>query len=163
MKTTAKKRIMCAIGAMSIVIAYAADRTWDGGGSDANWSTADNWDGDTDAPVAGDALLFGGSARLTNTNDLTAGMSIAGMAFNSGAGAFSLRGNAVTLEGDITNGSSNAQTVNLPMTLGGTRTVYVVGAAMTLNGALDGTGGLVKEGGQYLYLTAATATMAQHW
>lgn len=163
MKTTTKKRIVCVIGSMSIVIACAADRTWDGGGSDVNWSTVANWDGDAAAPVAGDALFFGGSARLINTNDLTAGMSIAGLAFNSGAGAFTLRGNAVTLEGDITNGSSNAQTVSLPLTLNDARTVYAVGGAVTLGGALDGTGGLVKEGAQYLYLTASNSYDGVTW
>ena len=48
--------------------AAAADRTWDGGGSDANWKTPANWDGDASYPAPGDALFFGGSAQLSNNN-----------------------------------------------------------------------------------------------
>src|SRR5262249_57360237 len=41
-----------------------ATRVWDGGGADANWTTAANWAGDV-APGAGDDLVFvGGAPRL---------------------------------------------------------------------------------------------------
>ena len=135
--------------------AFSADRTWDGGGNDANWGTADNWDGV--APSAGDALLFGGSARLTNTNDLTAGISIAGITFNSGAGAFTLAGNALTLDGGITNGSSSTQTLNLPLTLNGTRDFVASNGAITVNGALGGEGGLNACGYNTLTLSASNS------
>jgi autotransporter-associated beta strand protein len=122
--------------------AAAADRTWDGGGSDANWKTPANWDGDATYPSAGDALFFGGSAKLTNTNTLDAGTAVAGLTFNSGAGAFVLDGNGLTLDGEVRNLSANLQTVNLPLTLSGTRTVYGFNSAVKLGGVLGGTGGL---------------------
>ena len=60
--------------------------TWNGGGADSNWSTANNWGGT--APVGGEALVFGGSARLTNVNDIATDTLFAGITFNSAADAF---------------------------------------------------------------------------
>ncbi|HWJ50136.1 MAG TPA: hypothetical protein VNR42_03890, partial [Solirubrobacteraceae bacterium] len=60
-----------ASGTGSIV---AATGTWTGAGGDNFWSTAANWGGTV--PVAGYDLVFpNGAARLTNTNDLSAGTS----------------------------------------------------------------------------------------
>jgi autotransporter-associated beta strand protein len=121
----------------------ANNRIWDGGGSDANWSTVANWDGDLTAPFASDALFFGGSTRLSNTNDLSAGIAFAGLSFLNGSGAFILGGNAVTLDGNISNLSTSAQTINLPMVLSGIRTISSPNANVTLNGVLSGPGGLI--------------------
>ncbi|MEP7158805.1 MAG: S8 family serine peptidase, partial [Chloroflexota bacterium] len=72
----------------------ASTATWTGGGSDNNWTTAANWGGT--APVAGDDLVFpGGAARLTNTNDFTAGTSFNSITL-SGTG-YTLSGNSVAL------------------------------------------------------------------
>jgi len=121
----------------------ASNRIWDGGGTEANWDLADNWDGTI--PVAGDALFFGGSAKVTNTNNLADGTAFSGMTFNSEAGAFSLWGNAVTLEGNISNLSSNTQTVKLPLSLSGLSTFYSPGANFTVNGTISGSGGLIAD------------------
>src|SRR5918993_5724894 len=50
--------------------AASAD-TWDGGGADANWQTANNWLDDT-APVSPEPLIFTGNAQTTNNNDFAA-------------------------------------------------------------------------------------------
>lgn len=48
---------------------FAATKTWDGGGADANWTTAANWSTDI-APVAGDDLIFpAAAAQHTNNNN----------------------------------------------------------------------------------------------
>ncbi|MDD5026842.1 MAG: carbohydrate binding domain-containing protein, partial [Candidatus Peribacteraceae bacterium] len=47
-------------------VAFAATRTWDGGGSTNNWSEAANWSDDT-APTAADTALFDG----TDATDVT--------------------------------------------------------------------------------------------
>jgi autotransporter-associated beta strand protein len=124
------------------VVVCATDRTWVGSGSDSNWNTPANWGGA--APVADDALYFGGTQRLVNTNDLPlTDPSFAGLTFNSGAGAFTLWGSRITLGGDVTNRSSNAQTINLPMILSATRAFNGSNAAITVNGILSGAGGLL--------------------
>jgi len=127
---------------LAAAAACAANRTWDGGGSNADWSTTANWDDDSTIPVAGDGLFFGGSTRLSNNNNLSAYTAFSGLTFNSGAGAFTLAGNAITLDGNISNLSANAQTINLPLALSDVRTVYGVGKQVTLNGVLSGAGGL---------------------
>lgn len=155
-------RFMQAIASLGAVFltaaASAADRMWDGGSLvDSNWSTATNWDADASAPVAGDALFFGGSARLTNTNDFDAGTSFAGLTFNNGAGAFTLNGNGIVLGGTLTNASANTQTLNLPLTLDATRVVASSGGAITLNGMLSGAGGWTKGGSAQVTLSASNS------
>ncbi len=134
---------MCGIVATAFAATvFAADRTWDGDGVDADWTTPANWDGDATAPVAGDALIFGGATKLTNTNTLVAGTSFTGLTFASGAGTFSLWGAGLTLDGNISNLSTSAQTLNLPLALSGDRMIYGSNAAITVNGVLSGPGGL---------------------
>lgn len=136
------------------VAVHAADRTWNGGGTEANWSLANNWGGN--APAAGDALFFGGTTKAVNTNDIE-GLSITGLTFNSGAIGFTLAGNGLMLGGDLVNNDNDTQTVNLPLTLDATRTVYTTGGPVTLGGTLSGAGGLIKESANYLTLTASNS------
>ena len=79
--------------------------TWDGEGSDGNWSTVQNWVGDpVAAPTDGDDLSFSGTVNTSTTNDLAAGTDIAGIQFantGNGEGFFTLAGNAIDLTGDV--------------------------------------------------------------
>lgn len=128
----------------------AETRTWDGGGGDNNWSTADNWGGT--APVGGDALVFAGTLRGTNVNDLADGTPFAGLTFNSGAGLFSLSGAPIVLGGNIVNNGTASHLLNLNMALDATRTVNTASGNLTLNGVLSGSGGLSKSGNSTLFL-----------
>lgn len=71
------------------IIGQAEAQTWDGGGSDQSWNTPENWNPDG-IPVFTNAtpLSFGGSVGL-NPN-LHADLTIKGLTFVSGAGAFNL-------------------------------------------------------------------------
>lgn len=75
----------------------AADRTWDGGGANGNWLTILNWNGDVTAPSANDQLFFDGALQLAAANNFTATTAFNAITFNSGAGAFVLSGNSITL------------------------------------------------------------------
>ena len=143
--------------ALLAVSVHAADRIWDGGGVSANWSVPANWDGDATAPLANDALYFGGSAKLVNTNDLAADTSFAGLTFNSGPGAFTLLGNRLTLGGNVMNLSTNTQTLNLPMILSATRDFVPSNGTITVNGTLSGSGGLNKFCTQWLNLNGSNS------
>ncbi len=44
------------------IVAFAATKTWDGGGVNNLWSTAANWDSDT-RPGTGDTILFDGTGK----------------------------------------------------------------------------------------------------
>ena len=149
------KRMVSVMGLAFVTFAVcAADRTWNGGGTDNNWSIGDNWGGT--APVAGDALFFGGSARPSNNNDLTVGTPIAGLTFNSGASAFTLAGNSITLDGNISLLSAGIHTVNLPMILSVTRMIggtNSMASTLTVNGVISGPGGLSAAVSNTLNLT----------
>jgi autotransporter-associated beta strand protein len=154
MKTTMSAAMTAVCAVLLAAAVQAADRIWDGGG-DANWSTAANWDGDATAPVADDALFFGGTLGLVNSNDLDEGTSLSGITFNSGAGLFVLDGNGILLGGDVLNSDADTQTINLPMMLDATRTVNAVSGAVALGGVLSGSGGLTKSGAKTLTLAGA--------
>ncbi|HOX57735.1 MAG TPA: autotransporter-associated beta strand repeat-containing protein [Candidatus Paceibacterota bacterium] len=85
----------------SLVSNYAPpappERVWTGAGTDDNWSTGGNWGGT--APVSGEPLLFGLSARQANFNDLT--LTTPSLTFSNGG--FSLSGNQLEVESDINN------------------------------------------------------------
>lgn len=88
---------------------FAATVTWDGGGSDSNFSTAANWVGDI-APVSGDSLVFDcASTNKGPVNNMT-GATFASISFSGACGGvgFAVSGNAFTLTGGVTNSSTGA-------------------------------------------------------
>ncbi|MSU56718.1 MAG: hypothetical protein EXS35_00800 [Pedosphaera sp.] len=138
--------------------ANAANKTWNGGGGDNNWQTGGDWGGT--APSAGDSLFFGGSTRLTTTNNFAANTSFVGLTFNSGAGAFTLWGNAINLGGGITNSSTSLQTINLNLVLTGTRTINSASGDISIGGVISETGGtfgITKVGTGTLTLSGANS------
>jgi len=162
----------------------AGTLTWDGGGTSDNWdaysalaANQGNWDLNK-VPTSSlvDSLAFAGSTRLTPNNNVS-GVTANSITFNGGAGAFTVGGNAVTVNDGITNNSSNAQTINNNLTLGGAQTWdaangnLVIGgnatngsATLTVRGANNtavsgiignGSGGLTKAEGGTLTLSGA--------
>ncbi len=129
--------------------------TWAGGGPGNNWSTGGNWDNGV-VPVFATSLKFAGNAGLINTNNLT-GVSANGITFDSAAGAFTLKGNSLGLNGNISfNGnpaSPITQTINLPLT----PTVDVTIDTPT-NGNLV-LGGNVTSGGWLTKIDSGTLTL----
>lgn len=151
------RRFVCFLGLSLCLLAgsMAAPVAWDGGGADNNWGTPLNWGGT--GPLADDSLFFGGSTRLTSANNLTADTSFSGITFNSGAGAFTLSGNRITLAGSLTNNSSNTQVLSLPLLLNSTQSFDAASGSLTLSGVISGVGGLTKLGVQTLTLNGSTA------
>ena len=144
---------------LSAPAALGASRTWDGGGLanlNYNWANTANWTTGV-APVANDSLVFtGNKGRNGNTNNIAAGTQFNGITFNSGAGSFSLDGNAITLGGTVTNNSTNDQTITLNLALaGGPRTFNAASGNLIVSGTVSGTAGLVKAGAGSLTLSGA--------
>jgi len=100
--------LLCALGAAP---AGADIRTWDGGSPTVNWSDGGNWNGNT-AIANHSTLVFAGTKRLINTNDLP-NLSVDGLSFAAGAGAFTLGGNGIYSHGNLDNLSTFRQTLNL--------------------------------------------------
>jgi len=128
---------------------------WTGLGSNANWSTAANWNTDQ-APSGGEDLVFpAGAAQLTSNNDL------AGKTFHSitfGAAGYTLTGDALTVTNGITaTYTAGTSQLDLNPTLVGTETVSVAaGGTLNVSGQIGGTGaGLTKTGAGTLLLSVA--------
>ena len=103
------------------VVANAADLTWNNGAATGNWNTTDaNFGG---LWTNGNTAIFGGTPGSTVT--LTAPISATGVTFN--------------VTGDILTGNT--------LTLTGTPAISTGGNAATINSILDGTAGVVVEGG----------------
>lgn len=142
----------------------AGAATWVGNTS-SDFNTGANWSGGVVPTLAGDTFVFNaaGSSGLVLNNNLTGQVLFSGgISFNSGAGAYTLNGNAVTLGTTIgvtfTNGSSNAQIINLPLNLAQNLTI-AGGASMTLGGSIGQAGTF---GGRTITnnLTAGTLTIS---
>ena len=126
-------------GAGTIYQLALASAVWSGGGANADWSTAGNWSGP--GPQTGDLLAFGGTSRLSSTNDLPAGTQFSGITFNAGAGGFTIGGNSLDLAGGITNNSASTQTIDLPLVLAGTQTLDAAAGELDIGGNIGQTGG----------------------
>lgn len=136
------------------------DATWDGGGANDAWTTGANWIGDL-PPATGAILRFAGSTRLTPSNTLGAGATVAGIYFTTNAGSFTLHGNPATLTGPIESSSSAMQTLAMPMVLGTGSTVLlrtILGSGnLILSGTISGEGHIEK---QVQAVNATTAVLA---
>jgi autotransporter-associated beta strand protein len=142
-------------------LAYSAsDPTWNG--ASGNWST-----GFSPALTTGNkSITFDGAAGGTATNDIPSATvgSVAGITFNSTAGAYTLAADsgsagydttsAMQLNGNILNNSTATQTINLALTSTATRVYDAAAGNLTIGGAISGTGGLTKNGSNLLTLSA---------
>src|SRR5436190_13327571 len=139
--TTASALVLLGLIALP---AFGTDRNWNGIAGDNKWKTAGNWLGGT-APVSGDALFFNGNVGAVNTNDFTAGTAFNGLNFN-GPGAFTLWGNSISLNGNVTNNqTATPESINLALGLNVTPTIDVVSNGLvTINRPISGGFGVNK-------------------
>lgn len=176
LNTFARGAFRIAIPCLAIMattgLGSAATKTWSGAGTTDNWTNNQNWGGT--APVAGDSLVFTGSTRTSTSNNFAGGTSFAGITFDSGASSFTLSGNGIFLTGDVVNNSTVLQTINAlsgaGFTLNGAGRTFNAGSGdmtisskittagnlltanantnltLTLNGAIEGTGGFSQTG-----------------
>jgi autotransporter-associated beta strand protein len=113
---------------------------WTGGGSpNTAWTDADNWGHTT--VVDGDSLRFAGVKGLTNTNDFPVGTEFNGISFDPSAGAFTLNGNEINLDGNIVNNSSKTQTINLPFALVANQTLNAATGNLIIGGSISNNAG----------------------
>jgi len=89
---------------------------WDGGGTDDNWTSAANWQGDVAPSLSGSAVRFAGSVRPTPNVDTN--YSLAGLAFSNTVD-FTIgttNGSTLSVSGSLINNSAQANTLSLPIT-----------------------------------------------
>jgi len=127
--------------------------TWNGGGSNNNWSNGANWLGGV-APGTGAAIIFSGTTQTSTNNDISSGTTFASIEFS--ASNFRLAGNAVTLtSGVIVDSGISNSTISLPVALSGSNTFNIAGSALSDSGVLSGAGSLTKTGSGPLVLSGA--------
>ena len=127
--------------------AQAATLTWSNSGT--AWNAASNWG--TATPGAYDTALFNLNAAYTNQPTLTATASVGGL-WDTGSGAITVSGSALTLSGTSINGSlaaegiemdpgAGALTISAPLTLGGAQQwLNNSGGLLTVSGAVNNGG-----------------------
>lgn len=137
--------VLTALFAVCSLNGFAAIKTWDGGGADANWQTPANWVGDV-APVSNDDLVFPSTASQFSTNNNYALFTT----FNSitiDGGTYTLSGNFLRLSNGLTV-ASGTQTINIAITLAAAQTFSATsaGATATLISVSTGSFGLTIDG-----------------
>ncbi len=135
------------LGISSPHIFAAGTETW-GGNTDANWNTAGNWttSGGSTPPASGDSLVFGaaGSSGLSLNNNIS-GLTVNNLTLNSGASAFTIGGNALTLAGILTDNAANNETFGgIAISAGVGAAIKNLGSGTLALGAVShGSGGAV--------------------
>jgi autotransporter-associated beta strand protein len=126
--------------------------TWTGATS-GSWNVTGNWN-PVAVPTSGanTQITFGATPNPVMTNDISGGLTLNALTFNSGSPVYSLSGNGLTFQTSIsgaaptiTQNSANAVTLNTAVTLTNGLTVSGAGA-LTLNGAVGGTGSVTMSG-----------------
>jgi len=132
--------------AINVTDAPPVARTWDGGGSDGNWTTGANWMGGALDPL--DSPVFpGAAAQSTNTNNFPADTAFGSLTL-SGSG-YVISGNRIVLGGGISNsipaGQSNQLLLDVHFAAAAT-SVVTDGGGLTISGGISGSGVVVKTG-----------------
>ncbi|PTX98888.1 hypothetical protein DB345_03790 [Spartobacteria bacterium LR76] len=170
-----------------------AQSVWDGGGTPSgglyNWSDAANWVGDV-APTSATTTNIQLAGSTGTASNVDTAFTIRTLTFNSGAAAFNVTGNTISIQGAgnadtaaITNNSSSLQTISSNLTLlGGVGFAPVsgnltingninmngqgarfnpgVGRTLTLNGVISGTAGTTAFNGQGLTIINGANTVS---
>ncbi len=174
---TVKALARCLLLGLSLApLSEAATLTWTGAAGDNNTANPLNWS-PAQAPVANDVLIFAGAAGLTP--QLATSLTVGSITFDTTAQGFTLGGaGTFTVNSGLTNSSTSAEAINTALKLGasqnwnaasGALTIggpvnlqsFTVtssgGKALTINGAITGTGGVKQNGKGSLTLTGNNA------
>lgn len=145
----------------------AQTRTWDGGGANDDWSTINNWDGNTILPQTTADVVFGTGFDSGTSINLTAARIVNSFTINT-ATAFTITGgdNLTLTSGQLTRndvaGTEGNHSITAAFILGANGAFAINGSGtLTLNGAIsDGASSfsLTKSGNGVLILSGGAET-----
>ncbi|MFH0879961.1 MAG: choice-of-anchor D domain-containing protein, partial [Lentisphaerota bacterium] len=123
---------------------------WDGGGADALWDTAANWEGNVAPSSSSNITFYSGLGSGTNIN-LNGDRTVAGLTFNSDADtAVNIRSNALTINGQgivMSSGAAGAHVIESDIALGTDQSwTNDSAAALKIKGVISGAYSLTKQG-----------------
>jgi fibronectin-binding autotransporter adhesin len=132
----------------SLLLVYTAPEIGDefewGAGS-GNWNTSGNWTNNSVPPATGAKIYYSGGGGLS-TNDVAT--AINGLTFLSGAGAYTVSGDALTIGlFGVANDSTAVQTVDLDVVLGGNQIFEAASGDLVIGGAVNNDGNLLTVDG----------------
>jgi autotransporter-associated beta strand protein len=147
------------VGAAALIllaggVSQAATVVWDGGGIDANWTTANNWS--TNAVWnSSDSASFGSGFVSGTVINLNGSKTVASLIISTTTD-FSLNNNTLTLtSGDITRtAATGTTTLNSAVALGNSA-IWNIAGNLVAHGIISGSQSLTKTGSGTLTLTAA--------
>jgi fibronectin-binding autotransporter adhesin len=118
---------------------------WNGAGSTNTWATGLNWVSGI-SPLTGDLLTFTGTTNTTP--NMESSYSIGSLIFSNAASFYITNDgtHTLTLTGSVTNNSTNAQFLSVPINLAGVETFNVVSNNLVFSNTISGTGGVIVTG-----------------
>ena len=104
--------------------------------------------------IAGNSLIFSGTNQMINNNNFAANTLFDGITFDTTAGPFTLNGNAVNLAFNVTNSSTNTQTINLNLVAQPSVNFISAPGNLVIGGIISGGGPIAISGPGATILTA---------
>lgn len=127
---------------------YGMTNYWTGSGVDSNWSTANNWNGNTLPLFAAGTndIMMGQSLQLTNNVD--SAIRIKGLTFTNGMASAVIFGSGITISNNgLINRSINQMTVSNNITLVANQTWNSVTGLSLMTGTINVGGNLLNYAG----------------
>jgi len=134
-------KLLCILSLLCLSCSgLASTFTWDGGGANSNWSTANNWTTDASPTNDGNSIiLLSGTISLSPNVDQS--WNIYGLTFGPTAGSFYVSGSQVTIgSGGIVNNSFSNQNIANSLVLASGQTWNAGATAMNIGGSVNNNG-----------------------
>lgn len=126
-------------------------RTWSSNPSSQNWNQNANWV-EAVIPSSPAVLNFNTSTNTNLYNDII-NLEISRILFEPDAYPYTIEGNSISLKNDIVNNSLNSQSLTNAVTINSQAIINPHTDDLRLSGIISGTGGLVKTGEKFLFIS----------